>query len=154
MLTHDPAINWTPPHATIAAPATAPASAPSSPGRRVTRARLGLVAGAVAAATAGSVAAVIVTETPQSSLRALPANSVGVIDADGSLHDAVSIGQNPSSVAYGAGSLWATSTTDGTVSRIDPHTRVVIQTIRVGDQPVAVAARGMTCGSLTSARAA
>jgi YVTN family beta-propeller protein len=76
-------------------------------------------------------------------LAALPANSVGTIHADGSLHDAVAVGQSPGGLAYGAGALWATNATDGTVSRVDPATHTVVQTIHeVGADPTAVTVSG------------
>ena len=96
---------------------------------------------AVAAAVAGT-AAVVVSQTPQSSLRVLPPNSVGVIAADGSLHDAVTVGQNPGGIAYGASSIWVTNTSDNTVSRIDPRTHAVTDLIPVGAQPVGIAVTG------------
>ena len=96
---------------------------------------------AVAAAVAVTTA-VVVSQTPQSSLRTLPPNSVGRIAADGSLHDAVTVGQNPGGIAYGAGSIWVTNTSDGTVSRINPRTHTVIQTITVHAQPVGIAVNG------------
>ncbi len=97
VLAHDQALDMQP------APDSdrpAPAVTPNPPHRRrLTRRRLIVgsavaVAGAVAATTA-----VVVSQTPHSSLRTLPPNSVGVIAADGSLHDAVSVGQNPGGIA-------------------------------------------------------
>src|SRR6476661_8978218 len=52
---------------------------------------------------------------------------------------AVPVGQSPPGIAYGAGSIWVANTGDGTVSRIDPDTHTVTQTITVHAQPVAIA---------------
>src|SRR6185312_5844310 len=90
-------------------------------------------------AAAGIVTGVLVTNRPESSLAALPANTVGIIDADGSLHNAVPVGENPDGVAYGFGSLWVANTTDNTVQRVNLQSHEVIQTIDVGASPVAVA---------------
>jgi peptide/nickel transport system substrate-binding protein len=50
----------------------------------------------------------------------------------------VGVGNDPSAIAAGAGSVWVTNSTDGTVTRIDPTT-LVPTTIPVGHRPVAVA---------------
>ncbi len=100
----------------------------------------------------GSVAVIAVTVTggciallnqPQStSLSAFPANSVGRIGADGRLVAEIAVGQSPSGLAYGAGSLWSTNSGDDSVSRIDPHDGRVVQTIGVGKAPSAVTVAG------------
>jgi YVTN family beta-propeller protein len=72
----------------------------------------------------------------------LPGNSVGLIDsAGGRVGAAVAVG-SPGGLAYGDGSVWAVDGTDGTVSRIDPATHAVVQTIRVGADPAAVTVTG------------
>ena len=48
------------------------------------------------------------------------------------------VGNGPSAIAAGAGSLWVTNSIDGTVTRIDPET-LVAETIPVGNGPAAVA---------------
>jgi YVTN family beta-propeller protein len=139
VLTQDPA---------IAAPSVAPAdtgsvSTPPSEtvaarGRTTRRSRAiaaiiasVLAAGAVAAAYgAGHRAA--------SGLTALPANSVGAIAANGTLRHAIAVGPDPSAIAYGAGTLWVTSSTDGRVTRLDSQTHRVVETIPVGRTPSAI----------------
>lgn len=69
----------------------------------------------------------------------LPANALAVVE-HGRLVSAGSLGGSPSEVAAGAGSLWVTSADDQTVSRIDPDTGDVRQTIRVGSGASGVAA--------------
>jgi YVTN family beta-propeller protein len=138
VLNHDPALDWT-------GPSEAPyelAETTEQPGHRPWYRRRRLLFGACALVVSVAVAvvsAVISSQRPHSSLPALPANSAGVISENGSLHDAVSVGQSPSGMAYGAGSIWVANTTDGSVSRIDPDTHAVTQTITVRAQPVAIA---------------
>jgi YVTN family beta-propeller protein len=50
----------------------------------------------------------------------------------------VSSGNEPSAIAAGAGSVWVTNRSDGTVTRIDPTT-LVSETIPVGHSPAAIA---------------
>ena len=45
-------------------------------------------------------------------------------------------------IAVGAGSVWVTNQLDGTVSRIDPERRAVVDTIHVGPRPVELAVDG------------
>ena len=52
---------------------------------------------------------------------------------------AVSVGRGASGIVAGAGAVWVANTLDGTVSRIDPATRRVVATIRVGGLPRGVA---------------
>ena len=51
-----------------------------------------------------------------------------------------SVGQGPTAVAVGEGAVWVANTQDDTVSRIDPRTAAVTQTIPVGRRPTGVAA--------------
>lgn len=121
-----------------------PAAAVAVGTRRPRRHNL-LVGATVAAAllvAASIIAMVIARNLPRSSLSSLPANSVGVIDADGSLRDAVPVGENPKGLAYADGSLWVANGGDGTVSKIDLKRHAVEQTIRVGDHPSALASSG------------
>ena len=50
----------------------------------------------------------------------------------------VGVGNRPTAIAAGAGSLWVTNGNDGTVTRIDPQT-LATRTIPVGNDPAAVA---------------
>jgi len=61
------------------------------------------------------------------------------IDPDsGRVGTSVPAGNAPSAIAAGAGSVWVTNSSDGTVTRIDPAT-LVATTIPVGHGPAAVA---------------
>ena len=81
----------------------------------------------------------MVSHEPKHSLAALPPNSVGILDADGTLHDAVLVGQTPDALVYGFGSLWVANSGESTVQRINPKTHEVIQRIEVGSNPTAIA---------------
>ena len=52
----------------------------------------------------------------------------------------VSVGNGPTGIAFGAGSVWVANSLDGTVMRIDPETNTVIATTDVGGDPNAIAA--------------
>jgi len=59
--------------------------------------------------------------------------------ATGVIVATIRIGRGAGGLAFGAGSVWATSFIDGTVSRIDPNTNRVVATIDVGGSPRDVA---------------
>ncbi len=68
-----------------------------------------------------------------------PDGFVSRIDPDsGRSLGSVDVGNDPSAIAAGAGSVWVTNRADGTVTRIDPTT-LVTTTIPVGHGPAAVA---------------
>ena len=73
---------------------------------------------------------------------AFPANSVGLLGSDGLAGQPVQVGISPDGLAYGAGAVWAANTADGSLSRVDPRTHTVVQTIGVGSAPDAVAVTG------------
>ncbi len=97
----------------------------------------GVVLAVVAAA--GVVAGVVLSHKPKHTLAALPPNSIGILDADGALHDAVQVGQTPDALVYGFGSLWVANSGERTVQRVNPKTHEVIETIEVGSNPTAIA---------------
>lgn len=96
-----------------------------------------LWAAAVLVATGGSIGATVWL-AHSTAAAALLANSVGAVDPDGSISAAVPVGTDPAGLAYGGGALWVANRSDGTVSRIDPATHTVIQTIEVGTAPEAL----------------
>jgi peptide/nickel transport system substrate-binding protein len=68
---------------------------------------------------------------------------VDVVDpASGDVVGQVLLDDQPSGVASGAGSLWVTHAAAGTVSRLDPESRLVRTTIEVGGQPSGVVVAG------------
>jgi YVTN family beta-propeller protein len=88
---------------------------------------------------AGAVAVIELTGTDSPGLE-IPANALGLIDADGeSIEAEIPVDAAPTSVARGEGAIWVTNANDGTVSRIDPVTRSVRQTIGVGSTPSGIA---------------
>jgi YVTN family beta-propeller protein len=74
--------------------------------------------------------------------------SIWIVDPDGYVSrvdpssgrqlGSVDVGNDPSAIAAGAGSVWVTNRADGTVTRIDPTT-LLATTIPVGHSPEAVA---------------
>ena len=113
-------------------------------GRRRRLAMRWVIAGAVLTALAlvGTFSAVVIGHSPGSSGPAPPANSVGILNDDGSLRNEIPVGQGPDGLAYGAGAVWVSNGSDGTVSRINPHMRAVVQTISVGSSPTAITITG------------
>ena len=107
------------------------------PGRR------GFIAATAAAAAIGVAVGLLATQGGGSEADASVAeNSVGVIDSDGGIVADVGVGDSPSQVAATPEAVWVTNTTDNTVSRIDPSTNDVRQTITVGEGPTGVAVGG------------
>src|SRR5262249_45159106 len=65
-------------------------------------------------------------------------SSVVRIDPHGNHTHIIPAGRETQRVAVGFGSVWATNTEDGTVSRIDPRTNRVVRTIRVATCPIGI----------------
>jgi peptide/nickel transport system substrate-binding protein len=106
------------------------------PGRRV------LIGATFAAALVGVTAGVLLTQGSGSTADAAVApNAVGVIDSEnGKLLSEVEMGgTTPTDIAAGADAIWVTNVNEKTVSRIDPSTSQVVQTIPVGGGPNGVA---------------
>src|SRR5262245_58145764 len=127
-------------------PALSPAAAAADKAARtierrpaVVRRRLWPVPAGVAVAAAIAVAVFAVTRDDKAEAVRVPANGVGVVE-DGEIVAAGALGMSPSDVAAGAGSLWVTSGDEQTVSRVDPETAEVRQTITAGSGASAVAA--------------
>jgi YVTN family beta-propeller protein len=154
VLAQDPDLAWDPPPAPagIDNPMPAASRVVDAPvptprpdaGRRRRPSRRWVIGGAALAtlASVGAVSATVIGHSPGSNGSALPANSVGVLNADGSLRHEIQVGQGPDGLAYGAGAVWVSNGSDGTVSRINPHTHAVVQTISVGSSPTAITVTG------------
>jgi peptide/nickel transport system substrate-binding protein len=72
----------------------------------------------------------------------LAADAVGLV-RDGRIVDQARVGAAPSAIAAGAGEIWVASAGTNAVSRLDPKTLAVRQTIPVGNGPSGIAlARG------------
>ena len=107
------------------------------------RGRRGFIAATAAAAAIGVAVGLLATQGGGSRASASVAgNAVGVIDSDGDIVTEVEVGESPSDVVAAAGAVWVTNATDDTVSRIDPATHEVRQTIDVGGGPAGVAVGG------------
>ncbi|MGZ4388649.1 MAG: ABC transporter substrate-binding protein, partial [Gaiellaceae bacterium] len=110
--------------------------------RRLSRARVALLAGAVVAAAAATTAALVLSGG-SSHAAGIAANSVGFIDGrSGHVRTQVPVEDTPTSAAFGEGALWVSNSNAGTVSRVDPVTQTVNQTIPVGESPSSIAAGG------------
>jgi YVTN family beta-propeller protein len=73
-------------------------------------------------------------------LSSASANSVAAIDATSNrLVAEVPVGNGPTSLAVGEGSVWVTNAQDRSVSRIDPRTRSVLQRIDIEGDPSGIA---------------
>jgi YVTN family beta-propeller protein len=124
---------------------------PEPPGVRSVVVRSGLARGlssgrrllAVGVALAvAAVAAVVVARPWAQAPASLPTNSVGLIGPDGGqVGSPVPLG-SPDGLAYGDGAVWAVSSTDDRLSRVDPVTHTVVQQIPVGSAPTAVTVTG------------
>jgi len=104
--------------------------------------RVRVASGTVAVLVAVGLTTLFAAQWFGSSTSFFPANSVGSINGDGSRGDSVIVGLSPDGIAFGAGSIWVANTADGTVSRIDPDKRAVVQTITVGPLPNEVTVTG------------
>jgi YVTN family beta-propeller protein len=99
-----------------------------------------LAAAAVIAAAALAVALVLTLGRSTSAPAQIDANSAGELAADGNrLVAQVRVGSGPGPIATGAGSLWIANGLDDTVSRVEPSTATVRQTIAVDLDPTALA---------------
>ena len=137
-----PGDRWPTAGAFAAAAASALGASPAW-ARRTRRGRFAVAAaasGAVLLAAAATVALIGDGSSRSGSPGAIKADAVAVVDGkDGSLIAQVPVGTSPSHVAAGGGAVWVTNANDHSVSRIDPVTHTVNQTIRVGGGPSGIA---------------
>jgi YVTN family beta-propeller protein len=104
------------------------------------RRRLALAVGSVLLALALAAAVMASTGGRASPPTVVPGDSVGAISSSGgAIRAVVTLGTPPSVVAAGDGAVWVANYNEGTVSRIDPATRAVVQTIQVGTTPSGIA---------------
>lgn len=54
------------------------------------------------------------------------------------MRQAISVGDEPVGLAAGEGAIWVANSSDGTLSRIDPETNSVVETIEVGHRPLGI----------------
>jgi peptide/nickel transport system substrate-binding protein len=107
--------------------------------RRSRRRLLVVVAGLVVAAVALSTVGYQLTTGADADL-VVGENAVGIIGpgADPEIGDAVAVGQRPTALAAGFGSVWVTNSTDDSVTRIDRRTMSAAP-IPVGASPSGIA---------------
>jgi YVTN family beta-propeller protein len=105
------------------------------------KSRMLIATGAVLLLSAAvAVAGIELTREDSPGLSSASANSVGAIDAKSNrLLAEVPVGNGPTSLAVGEGSVWVTNAQDRSVSRIDPRTRSVLQRIDIGVDPSGIA---------------
>jgi YVTN family beta-propeller protein len=73
----------------------------------------------------------------------IPGDAVGAISPSGGpIRAVVPLGTSPSGVTAGDGAIWVANQNAGTVARIDPVTRSVVQTVEVGSVPTGIAIGG------------
>ena len=107
-----------------------PGPAPASARRR--RRPLALIAAGVTVAVVLAVAVPLALRAEQASA-SVPADGIGVLSGSGtSITSALAMPATLASLVVGGGSVWATSTQDNTVYRIDPGTRAITQSIPAG----------------------
>jgi YVTN family beta-propeller protein len=106
--------------------------------------RLAVGGGAVLLGAAITTTLVTVLPAGSPGLRRLSANSIGLIDKQTNRIVAdVPVGARPVAVAFGEDAVWVANAGNGTVSRIDPTTKKVVQTIGgIGSSPVDLAVAG------------
>jgi ABC-type branched-subunit amino acid transport system substrate-binding protein/predicted Ser/Thr protein kinase len=120
----------------------------AAPGRRAAapraRRRSGrlLLAGGLLLALAVVAAAIAALTGGGGGSDAVPlGNGVAALEgADGRFASFTETGTAPSNVAVGEGAVWALSSEDRTVARIDPETKRVVKTFRMRDTPTDIAA--------------
>jgi YVTN family beta-propeller protein len=106
--------------------------------RRHSSARVGAVAIVLAAAVAAAVLAFLVTRSEGGAAPALAANSAGLLSSDGRVIAQVPIAGRPAGIAVGEGAVWINDSVNGTLLRVDPAKRVVVDRIHVGSHPAGV----------------
>ena len=145
ILQHDPALEQAP-SASPASEEPRPSDLADPPRSSSGRRAIAAAAGTLAVACVAALAWLTLSDGDDAGSAAVEGNSVAVIDPDGGRRTASipvaggpAAGPSPSAVTAGAGSIWVANLNAHTVSRIDPATRVVIQTIPVGHGPAGIA---------------
>ena len=101
-----------------------------------------LIVGLGALAVAAGAAAFVAFgggSSSHSHLPVKPNSAIAVDEHTGRMIGSVPVGSGPVRIAAGAGALWVANGNAGSVSRIDPVGRTVVQTIPVGSAPAGIA---------------
>jgi YVTN family beta-propeller protein len=102
-----------------------------------------LLAGiALVGTTAGAIVAGVLLSAGGGTRGSVVPNSLVALTSSGSVGAAVAVGASPGGVAAGEGALWVADTHGHAVSRVDPRTHTIRQTIQVGNGPAGVAVGG------------
>jgi ABC-type transport system substrate-binding protein/DNA-binding SARP family transcriptional activator len=131
ILAQDPALDVPEPSA------QEPVTSPRPPPRRPT---MSVLVTAAILVVAGLTAYGVIRVLQPHSLPGIDANFVGLIDPDGPrIAEQYSVGEGPSAVVGGGGSVWIANAADGTVSRVDRGRDQPVRLIPVGGRPAALA---------------
>jgi YVTN family beta-propeller protein len=125
----------------VAAPAAPDPRARAGRRRRASGRRWVGVAVIVCTAAAGALGVGIqrLLDDPAASRRLATGDSVAVLDSsNGAIVGEAGLPGSPADVARGAGAIWVSQSEDGSILRLDPHSRRVEQTISVGRGPSAL----------------
>ena len=123
-----------------AAPAPVPLAEPEgAPSPRRRGRFLALAAGCVLVAAAGAAALLGVGDGSEAASTSPVADAVAAIgSSDGRPIGSAQLAASPSAIAYGQGSVWVTMSNQDSVSRIDPKTNTVRQTLGTGNGPTGI----------------
>ena len=138
-LAKDPSARW--PSCTAMADAARAVldAGPAPATRRWALPRRALFAGIAAVPALAALVLLATREGGGEKLASLRSDAVAVIDPKGVLRAEVKLDGTPSSVASSGGAVWVADQ-EGTVSRLDPETNTIRQTVTVGHGPSALAA--------------
>ena len=104
-----------------------------APARRVSRRRVVLAAAGALLLIGTAVAAILLVTRDGSDGVLVPPNAVALIDPSSNrIVEAIPVGQSPGPIDLGAGALWVLNRNSTTVTKINPQTREVVDTIGVG----------------------
>jgi YVTN family beta-propeller protein len=114
-----------------------PLPKPPAAGRR-SRTSLAVAGIAVAAAVAAAVLGIVLTRSGGGPGTVLAANAAGLLEADGQVAGQVPVAGRPTGVAVGKDAVWITDSVNGTLLRVDPARKLVVDRIGVGADPSGV----------------
>jgi DNA-binding SARP family transcriptional activator len=98
-----------------------------------------LVGGGLLLAASAAAAAVLLTRGGSRPILLAP-NSIGAIDpSSNEVVGAIPVGDTPTSVAVGGGSVWVLNASEETISQVDAQRRAVVKTFGSGRNPIALA---------------
>jgi YVTN family beta-propeller protein len=100
--------------------------------RVLARPRLLASAGAVLLCAAAAAAVIEIVSSPARRIVVAPNSVVAVDPESGKVVGDIPVGERPSAIAYGFGSIWVANSDSGTVTRIDAKTKRVLATIGDG----------------------